>query len=97
MGDAGFMTKPRRSDPADIAKVDQLLAQTEEQRDQIALTRSHPRKLVRNPCGDTFCPNCYGTEEESEHVRRTGMMPGEGNHPPVDRGAGFTPPRRGHR
>jgi hypothetical protein len=92
------MTKPRRSDPADIAKVDQLLAATAQQRDQTTLRETHPRKLVRNPCDDTSCPDCYGTEEEAEHVRRTGLMPGEGE-PPVDRGArgAFTPPDRGGR
>ncbi|HEU5110593.1 MAG TPA: hypothetical protein VFT95_18795 [Micromonosporaceae bacterium] len=89
------MTKPRRSDPDHLEQADRLLADTESQRDLIALTKAHPRRMVRNPCGDpgSCTHGCYGTEEEAERVRRTGMMPGEGD-PPADRGAGFTPPER---
>lgn len=90
------MTKPRRSDPEDLERARRVAADTEQVRDDLILRAAHPRKLVRNPCDDTTCPDCYGTEEEAEHVRRTGIMPGEGD-PPVDRGARFTPPRRGHR
>jgi hypothetical protein len=89
--------KQRISPPEKVAEVDRLLAATEQQRDHIALTQAHPRRLVRNPCSDpAHCTHgCYGTEEEADHVRRTGLMPGEGN-PPHDPGAqgNFTPPDR---
>jgi len=87
--------KQRISPPEKVAEAARVVAETEQQRDQIALRQAHPRRLVRNPCGDpTSCTHgCYGTEEEAEHVRRTGMMPGEG-HPIPDPGArgAFTPP-----
>ena len=92
------MTKPRRSSDEHAEAADRLLAETQQQRDHITLAKAHPRKLVRNPCGDpAHCDHgCYGTEEEADHVRRTGLMPDDGE-PPTDRGAGFTPPRPGHR
>lgn len=91
------MTRPRRSSPEDVAKVGRILADTAALRDTIALRAAHPRKLIRNPCGDPgTCAHghCYGTVEEADHRRRTGLMPGQGGPQPVDRGQGFRAPQR---
>lgn len=90
------MTKPRRSSPEHLEHADRLLEDTAAQRDYIALVKAHPRRLRRNPCGEpaSCVHGCYGTAEEAEHVRRTGLMPGQGGPQPVDRGQGFQAPQR---
>ena len=62
------MIKSRVSSPEHLAEARRLLEETAALRTFIALRAANPRRLVRNPCGDTSCGTCYGTVEQAEQT-----------------------------
>ncbi|MEV2239548.1 hypothetical protein [Micromonospora sp. NPDC049891] len=70
------MTRPRRHQPEQAREAWRIRDEARPMIDAVEETRDEPGRLVRSPCDDRTCPTCWGTPEEAEHRRRTGLPVG---------------------
>ncbi|MFB9235803.1 hypothetical protein ACFFWC_09630 [Plantactinospora siamensis] len=66
------MVRPRRSTHEQRVRVAEALARWEVP-PVLVQKWNDPRRLVRDPCDDQTCGLCWGTVEQAEEIRRTGL------------------------